>query len=72
MRYIRTEDYIKADRVTNGAFESNGNIAKNGSVSGMQKLYGWPKGGQVRCGAYIYNVGVTAVNTLRDRGLLKE
>jgi hypothetical protein len=37
----------------------------------MQKKYGWPKGGQVRVGAYIYNVGVAEVERLRNLFILK-
>lgn len=66
MRYI-TEDDARRYRVNTGV----GNIDKSGSVKGMQQLYGWPKGGQVRIGGYIYNVGVSEVERLRRAGVLK-
>lgn len=46
------------------------NIHKSGSVAGMQKLYGWPRGGQVRCGSYVYNIGPAGVAKLRAAGAL--
>lgn len=48
-----------------------GSIDKSGSVVGMQKLYGWPKGGQIRVGSYIYNVGVSEVERARSLGILR-
>lgn len=48
-----------------------GSIHKSGSVAGMQRLYGWPKGGQVRVGQWIYNIGPDAVAKLRGYGELK-
>lgn len=72
MRYIRVEDYDIANRRTGGAFDRVGNIDASGSVRGMQKLYGWPRGGQVRCGGTIYNIGPEAVDRLRQfTGLLR-
>lgn len=69
MIYIRKRDEFSARSVAN--FDSCGNIAKSGSVVGMRKLYGWPEGGQVRLGGYIYNVGTVAVQKLRDAGLIR-
>jgi hypothetical protein len=43
MRYVREED-----RKSVRGLDSCGNIDKTGSVLGMQRIYGWPKGGQVR------------------------
>lgn len=51
--------------------EAVGNIDVSGSVRGMQKLYGWERGGQVRIGSYIYNIGPAAVQKLRDLGKLR-
>lgn len=65
MKYVRQED---ANKVR--GLNSCGNISVTGSVVGMRKLYGWPKGGQVRVGSYIYNVGVTEVERLDREGLL--
>jgi hypothetical protein len=48
-----------------------GNIDRSGSVLGMRHLYGWPKGGQVRVGRYIYNVGVSEVERARRLGILR-
>ena len=48
-----------------------GNISVTGSVLGMQRKFGWPKGGQVRVGSYIYNVGVQEVERLRGLGVLR-
>jgi hypothetical protein len=56
MRYILAKDEAKCPRL-----QQVGNIDVTGSVLGMQKLCGWPRGGQVRCGGYIYNVGVAEV-----------
>jgi hypothetical protein len=66
MRYLLVKDARKCPRL-----QQVGNIDVSGSVLGMQKLFGWPKGGQVRCGGYIYNVGVTEVQRLRACRLLK-
>lgn len=65
MRYVREEDRAKVRGV-----ESVGNISVTGSVTGMQRLFGWKKGGQVRIGSYIYNVGTVEVARLRSLGLL--
>lgn len=48
-----------------------GSIDKSGSVVGMRNLYGWPKGGQVRLGGYIYNIGKAAVETLDNANLTR-
>lgn len=46
-------------------------IHASGSVRGMQERYGWPRGGQVRVGGYVYNVGPANVEKLRRAGVLK-
>ena len=69
MRYV-TQAGVEKHRLT-GEFEACGNISKTGSVLGMQKLFGWPKGGQVRKGAFIYNVGPLAVDRMRGLGIVK-
>lgn len=69
MRYVPLEKEKQARRLVN--FDSVGNIDKSGSVRGMQKLFGWKKGGQVRLGGYIYNVGVSEVEKLRNARLLR-
>lgn len=66
MRYI-TESTARAQRVNMNV----ANISRTGSVLGMQKLYGWPVGGQIRIGGFIYNVGVSEVQRLRAAGVLK-
>lgn len=52
-------------------FESCGNIHKTGSVVGMRRQYGWEQGGQVRLRSWIYNIGPSAVQTLRNARLLR-
>jgi hypothetical protein len=69
MRYVPTSKADQARRLVN--FNGCGNIDVTGSVLGMQKLYGWTKGGQVRLGGYIYNIGPHAVQLLRSRSLLR-
>lgn len=71
MRYVRLKDLTKARSVTRGQLDLCGNIHVSGSVRGMQKIYGWPRGGQVRIGGYIYNVGAAAMQRLRDAGLIR-
>lgn len=71
MRYISRDDEKRARRLAKGAFNSCASIHATGSVRGMQKLYGWPRGGQVRIGSYIYNVGTKVIDVLRDRNLIK-
>lgn len=66
MRYVRIEDVPKDMNLTDKP-----NISVTGSVTGMQQIYGWPKGGQVRIGSYVYNVGTDVVQELRNRGILK-
>ncbi len=66
MRYVPEH---KAGEVR--GLEECGNISATGSARGMQEKYGWPKGGQVRVGGYIYNVGTAEVDRLRRAGLLK-
>lgn len=67
MRYI-TEEAAKRNRVN---LDNCGSIHSTGSVTGMQKRYGWKKGGQVRVGSYIYNIGCSEVERLRNLGLVK-
>lgn len=69
MRYIRKQD---ADRNGFTALaERCGSISVTGSVRGMRKLYGWPAGGQVRIGAWVYNVGPDAVQRAGQLGILR-
>jgi len=65
MRYVKESNRNKVRNI-----DSAGSIHRTGSVTGMQRKYGWPKGGQIRLGSYIYNVGVREVERLRDGGLL--
>lgn len=65
MKYVRQEDAKKVQ-----GLDSCGNISVTGSVVGMRNLYGWPKGGQIRVGSYIYNVGPAEVQRLKREGLL--
>ena len=51
--------------------DSVGSIHRSGSVAGMRKKYGWPNCGQVRSGAFIYNVGPDMVQKLWRLNLLK-
>ena len=69
MKYVPLEFESKARRMVN--FEAGGNIDKSGSVVGMRNLYGWPKGGQVRMGGYIYNIGPSAVERLDNANLTR-
>lgn len=66
MRYTTAEEAARA-RVSLDV----GNIHVTGSVKGMQSIYNWPKGGQVRVGAYIYNVGPANIDKLRAAGVLR-
>ena len=68
MRYVPMELESQARRAVNF---NVGNIDKSGSVRGMQQLYFWPKGGQVRLGGYIYNVGPAAVEVLNNKNLIR-
>ena len=68
MRYVRKADvpgWLEA------RMDVVGSIDKTGSVRGMQRRFNWPKGGQIRVGGYIYNVGPEIVARLRDQNLLK-
>ena len=69
MRYVPAENIAQASRLVN--FDAVGNIDRTGSVRGMQKLYGWPRNGQVRLGGYIYNIGPEKVALLTSRNLIK-
>ena len=62
---------IAKEKKHNIRLDNVGSIDKSGSVVGMQKLYGWPKGGQIRVGSYIYNVGVSEVERARSLGILR-
>ncbi len=66
MRYVRLDD-VKPARLNLDV----PNIHKSGSVLGMQRLFGWPKGGQIQVGGYIYNVGVRVVDRLRGSYFLR-
>lgn len=66
MRYVKKVDANKIDWDSNWP-----SIHATGSVIGMQKLYSWPKGGQVRVGQYIYNMGIAEIKKLRDMGILR-
>lgn len=66
MRYI-----TKADAERHRVNLDVSNISVTGSVTGMQKQFGWPKGGQVRVGSYIYNLGVDEVQRLARLGIVK-
>lgn len=65
--YITVENAKKYDI----NLEHVGSIDRNGSVRGMQRLYGWKKGGQVRIGSYIYNIGTLEVERARRLGILR-
>lgn len=67
MRYA-TEDACRRARVN---LDACGSIHRSGSVAGMQARYGWPKGGQLRVGSYVYNVGAGALDRLRAAGDLR-
>lgn len=69
MRYVPVEKKEQARRLVD--FESCGNISKTGSVRGMCSRFGWVPGGQVRLGGYIYNVGTSAVQKLKDARLIR-
>jgi hypothetical protein len=69
MRYVPAENVSRAARAVN--FDGYGNIDVSGSVKGMQKLYGWPKRGQVRVGGYIYNIGPLNVAKLEALNLIR-
>lgn len=68
MKYVPMEVADKARRAVNFNVAS---IDKSGSVVGMRNLYGWPKGGQVRLGGYIYNIGPVAVEKLDNLNLTR-
>lgn len=67
MRYIRSSDAY----LVKSTLDKCGNISATGSVSGMQRLYGWKRGGQVRVGSFIYNVGPSEVARFRALGILR-
>ena len=66
MRYM-----TEAEALRNKVNLDVANISRTGSVKGMQQKFSWPEGGQLRVGAYIYNIGVGEVNRLRRAGVLK-
>ena len=68
MRYVKKCDVplwlaSEMDRV--------GSIDRTGSVRGMQNRFGWKRGGQVRVGGYVYNVGPEGVARLERQGVLR-
>lgn len=69
MIYVPKEKETQARRLVN--FDAVGNISRTGSVIGMRKLYGWPIGGQVRLGSWIYNVGSVALAQLKAANLTR-
>ena len=69
MKYVPKAVEDKARRLVN--FDACGNIDKSGSVVGMRNIYRWPKGGQVRLGGYIYNIGPSAVERLDNANLTR-
>jgi hypothetical protein len=69
MRYVTQSDVTRHH--LQAIFDTCGNISATGSVLGMQRQFGWPKGGQVRMGGYIYNVGPVAVAQMRSMRILK-
>jgi len=68
MRYVPLKSESLARRLVN--LDACGNISVTGSVRGMQTIYNWPKNGQVRMGAWIYNIGPDAVDKLRAARIL--
>lgn len=68
MRYVTKADAAKH---LTARMQQVGNIHVSGSVLGMQQQFGWAKGGQVRVGSYIYNVGVAEVERLRNLHVLR-
>lgn len=68
MKYVPMEFADKARSRVNFNVAS---IDKSGSVVGMRNLFGWPKGGQVRLGGYIYNIGPVAVSILDNANLTR-
>lgn len=69
MRYVTESDVDRCG--FRGIIDAVSNISKSGSVLGMQKQYGWPKGGQVRIGGYIYNVGTSVVEAMRNANIVR-
>jgi hypothetical protein len=67
MRYVKVSDAGQIRDV----LDRVGSISATGSVIGMQRLYGWKRGGQVRVGAYIYNVGPSEVARIAALGILR-
>lgn len=66
MRYA-TEEACRRASVN---LDACGSIHRSGSVTGMQRKYGWRRGEQLRVGSYIYNVGALALARLRAAGEL--
>lgn len=70
MIYVRVKDKDKASRLITRDISDFPNISRTGSVIGMRQIYGWPKGGQVRVGSYIYNIGPANVQILKSANLV--
>ena len=68
MRYVRQD---AVPRWLESEMDRVGSIDKTGSVRGMQNRFGWKRGGQVRVGGYIYNVGPEAIARLEREGRLR-
>lgn len=71
MRYVKLSDGPKAARLIGKPFEDHDRIHQTGSVSDMQRVYRWPRAGQVLYGDFIYNLGPEAVKLLVDAKLAK-
>ncbi len=71
MRYISESDLPKA-KAAGFDPDAVGSIHRSGSVAGMQKKYGWPRGGQIRIGSYIYNAGPDMVRRLSELGIVRD
>jgi hypothetical protein len=66
--------YVRKNEVPgwlSAAMDEVSSIDRTGSVRGMRNRFGWSKGGQVRIGGYIYNIGPNRVKKLRDMGILR-
>lgn len=70
MRYVRAEEWPHP-RYKVPALDTFGSIHVSGSVTGMQRYYNWKRGGQVRVGQFIYNVGVDIVTRLDELSVLR-
>ena len=68
MRYVKVKE---TPRWLEARMDTVGSIARSGSVRGMQNRFGWKRGGQVRVGGFIYNVGPDDVARLKQQGILR-